>query len=348
MTKTVLVVTTVHHPDDTRIRERLIRTLSDDFEVRYATKTPGPSDSSGVQWLPLRGGRIKRNLTALWLALRQRWHVLVVHDPELLPSALLARLLKRRPVVFDVHENFPATAHTRGWVPRLLRKPLAATMRGVLRMAEMTLTLTLAEDGYRSLFRGEHLVIPNYPDTTGYPDPAPGDGTIVYLGDVTEERGAEVAAHAALEAGIPIEFVGRADDELVERVLAIPGAEDMVTFAGWLPNPEALAHIRGRGVAISPLLDLPNYRDSTPTKILEYLALGLPVVASDLPGTRRLVENLTGVTLVPPGDHVALSQAIVAALAGDRRDEVAAAVAEVRHRFSWPSVAVKEFYSRLV
>ena len=342
-----LVVTTVHWPDDTRIRERLIRTLAEGFDVRYATRDPGPTDNSDLEWVRLRGGRLRRNLGALGLALRESWDVLVVHDPELIPVALVARL-KRRPVVLDVHENIPATARTRDWVPEWLRTPLATFLRGVLRIVEPLLTVTVAESGYRGLFRREHPVFPNHPDTRRYPNPTGGVPVVVYLGDVTVQRGAWVAVEASAEAGVPIVFIGRAGDDLRAELAATSTEGHTVDFKGELPNPVALNEARRAGVGISPLLDSPNYRDSAPTKVLEYLALGLPVVASDLPGTRELVEGLDAVELVSPGDPKALAQAIERALQPATRAAAAAQAQEVRERFRWPAEEVLEFYRSLI
>lgn len=342
-----LVVTTVHWPDDTRIRERLIRTLAEGFDVRYATRDPGPTDRSDLDWMRLPGGRSRRNLEALRLALTESWDVLVVHDPELIPVALLARL-KGRPVVFDVHENIPATARTRDWVPEWLRTPLSAFLRVLLRIVEPLLTVTLAESGYRSLFRRDHPVFPNHPDTRRYPDPTGGVPVVVYLGDVTVQRGARVAVEASAEAGVPIVFIGRAGDDLRAELASSTGEGHTVEFKGELSNPVALNEARRAGVGISPLLDSPNYRDSAPTKVLEYLAVGLPVVASDLPGTRELVEGLEAVELVTPGDTNALARAIERALQPSTRAAAAAQAPEVKERFRWPGEEVLEFYRSLI
>ncbi|MFP3881971.1 MAG: glycosyltransferase [Actinomycetota bacterium] len=348
MKATVLVVTTVHWPDDTRIRERLIRTLSREFEVRYASREPGPTDTSDLRWIPLRGGRVRRNLSALRHCLLSDWEVLVVHDPELLPTAMLTRALRRRPVVFDVHENIPATAFTRSWVPDRMRRPLAWVLGILLRFVERPLVITLAEEGYSSLFAGDHVVFPNYPDTSRYPEPASGDGSVAYLGDVTTERGAGVAVDAANFHGRRVVFVGRVTEEvkmwLRERAKDPSGLE----FTGLLPNPEAIERIRTAGVGIAPLLDTPNYRHSLPTKILEYLAVGLPVVASDLSGTRKLVDGLDSVKLVPPGDADSLARAIEASLDPAVRKSAAVQVATVRERYRWPGEAVTDFYQSLI
>ena len=176
MTPPALVVTSVHWPDDTRIRERLCRTLSKGFRVVLATRAPGPSDRTGLDWIPLRGGRFRRIWAAGRTALGSQWDVMIVHDPELVPLAMVVRLLRRSPVVFDVHEDIPATALTRDWVPGPLRGLLSWALRAMLRLAEKTLMITLAEDGYQRLFREKHVVFPNYPATAEYPEPTDSGG----------------------------------------------------------------------------------------------------------------------------------------------------------------------------
>ncbi len=349
MTGTILVVTTVHWPDDTRIRERLIRSLSGEFSVVYAARPPGPSSNDGLSWLELSGGRIRRNLEAFRVALSGSWDVLVVHDPELIPCAIVARLVKRRPVVFDVHEDIPASAHTRAWVPRFVRRPLAALLRWVLRFSERILVVTLAEPGYQRLFRQTHPVFVNYPDTRRYPEPGGNpDGPVVYLGDVTGERGAEVAVAACSRLDISLRLIGRISATLQERLEGMWSSEEPLLIDGLVPNRSAIGALAGCSVGLAPLRDLPNYRHSQPTKILEYLAMGLPVVASDLPGTRQLVDELDGVSLVPPGEPEALAEAIQGSRSPDVMGRARSQASSIRERYGWPTDAVVEFYRSLL
>lgn len=345
MTPTVFVVSTVHWPDDTRIRERLIRSLAGDFQVVFAAKSPGPTDRTDLIYVELRGGRMRRNFRSLLSMLTRQWDILVVHDPELIPAAVLARFVKRRPVVFDVHEDFPSLAMTRRWVPRPLRSVLSGLVAFALRVGERSLTLTLAEPGYQRLFASEHPVFPNYPDSSDYPDVASERvDEAVYLGDATVERGVLVAAKACNMAGIPLRVVGRvsADTEL-ELV-----SQASVLVEGVLDNPRAIRRISQASVGLVPLLDVPNYRHSQPTKVLEYLAVGLPVVASDLPGTRELVEGLDAVWLVPPGDAPALAEAMGQARARASISRAAEQAPFIRERFGWPTAQVVRFYQDLV
>ncbi len=342
----LLVLTTVHSPDDTRIRERLIRSLEPLGAITYACKTPGPSDRSGLTWLPLRGGRLRRNLATIGILLGGSWDLVVLHDPETIPAGALARLIRRTTLVFDVHENLPAQVAQKGWIPRWARPPFRWLARMLFVLAEKATIITLAEPGYGDLFARPHPVFPNYPRSVVFPDPeGSGDGTALYVGDVTRVRGIEDAVAACAIAGLPLVIVGRVDPQLRDALVAATPAP---VIHGPLPNPEALRRMTAASVALSPLRDLPNYRHSVPTKTLEYLATGVPVVATDLPGTRSVLDGLDAVWLVPPGDPEAMAVAIAEASTEEAKERATAQAAEVRVRFRWPEEEVVTFYDGLL
>lgn len=347
----VLVVTTVHPPDDPRVRQRTVGVLAATMPVRYASRSPGPTDQQGFTWVPLPGARLARAVRALREALRPDVAVVSVHDPELIPIALLARAAGRRAVV-DVHEDVPAQILDKEWLPGLLRRPLAAVAVALLRIAERVCTITLAEQNYAHLFRDAHPVFVNYPVTEHLPDPRPdSDGTIVYVGDVTRARGAELAvrAVAAMGSAVPLTLIGRCREPLrteLTRLAAALGVE--LHLCGFLPHAEAMQHAASAAVGLSPLLGLPNHRDSLPSKVIEYLAIGIPVVASDLPGTRRVVEDVRGVMLVEAGDVQAWAQALEEIIA-DPHCRVAAqqGAHDVRRRHAWASDDLRALYEQL-
>ncbi|RLE23966.1 MAG: hypothetical protein DRJ50_05375 [Actinobacteria bacterium] len=350
MSRRLVVVTTVHPADDPRIRDKHIRTLSDEFDVVYATKAPAPSDPEGIEWRALSGGRVSRWFSALRVMLTTRTDVIAIHDPELIPAGILARLVRCKPVVYDLHENVPAQILTRPSLPRVLRWPLAAVARFWLSMAERHLTVSLAEDGYGPLFVSDHPVFPNYPEVPLLPEVVAGERSgIVYVGDVTEQRGAVTLLDAAADAGLgPVLYVGRCNDTLRRHLLERAAERSVeIELMGWRPHAEAMA-IAGRALAgVSPLHNTPNYRNSLPTKTLEYLAMGTPVVASDLPGTSSVIESLPGVRLVPAGDVDALARALES-IDDAALGEALAGAADVRQRYQWPSGEVRAFYASLL
>lgn len=347
----VLVLTTVHPPEDPRVRHRTVGVLADAMPVRYAVREPGPVEVSGFQVAVLRGSRPVRALRGLREALRPDVAVVSIHDPELIPVALVARAMGRR-IVIDVHEDVPAQISTKEWIPVPLRRPLAALSRAMLHLSERTGTVTLAEDNYGRLFRQRHPVLANYPVAETLPQPqVEGDGSVVYVGDVTVARGAitAVRAMAAVEGSRRLNLVGRCREPLRSRLTAMAGQLGVdLHLCGFVPHDEAMSRAAAATVGISPLVGGPNHRDSLPSKIIEYLAVGIPVVASDLPGTRRVVGGLPGLQLVPPEDIDAWASAIAAASDPAARAAAQANVGHVRATYTWPSAELRSLYLGLL
>jgi glycosyltransferase involved in cell wall biosynthesis len=347
----VLVVSTVHQAEDPRIRWRTVAALAASMPVRYATKGPGPADRGDHEWVRLPGGRLRRAVRAVREACRRDVAVVSLHDPELLPAGILLRLLRRVPVVFDVHEDVPAQISTKERFPLWVRAVLARVAAVTLRLAERVVVLTLAEPNYRPLFRGEHPVLPNYPDLAALPAPQPSDGTVVYVGDVTEIRGAVLAVEAV--AGLadppPLRLVGRCAPELAARLSTLAAERGVdLDLPGFVPHPQAMAIVARAAVGLSPLADVPNYRRSLPTKTLEYLAMGVPVVASDLEGTAAVIGDMEAVDLVAPGDVEAWRDGLRDVLADPAvRERAAAQAPTVRATFRFRPGDVRDVYARL-
>ena len=258
---------------------------------------------------------------------------------------ILAATLARRRIVIDVHEHIPGLFDTRERLPKRLRPAAAWCVRRLLHLAERTCPITLAEPGYQALFRRPHPVFANYPDQL--PAPVESDGSIVYVGDVTEARGLTDLAAAAerMEASPPIRIVGRCDPQLAGRLSRIPNVE----LLGRLPHSDAMEVVRRAAVGVSPLRDLSNYRYSLPTKVIEYLGVGIAVVATDLPGTREVIGGRPGVRLVSPGDIAALAAALHAAVTDPEHRHLATAnVEQTRTEFRWPHDSVVAFYNRVL
>ncbi|MFF9003389.1 glycosyltransferase [Streptomyces achromogenes] len=321
----ILVVTVVHHPEDARILHRQIAALRErGHEVVYAAPfaarhaLPRPY-IEGVD-LPRAAGRDRRAaLRAARTLLAERGpaaDVILLHDPELLltlPGTL--RRLRRAgavPVtVWDVHEDTAAALAMKGWVPRPLRPPLRAAVRAAERLAERRLRLLLAEDAYQGRFRRRHPVVPNLATPPPGPPPPPGDDRVVYLGQLSRARGALDLIDLArlLAPAVRVEVIGTADPE-VRDALAAADREGVLRWYGFLPNDRALARLSGALAGLSLLHDQPNYRHSRPTKVVEYMAHGVPVVTTPTPLAAELVERHGCGLVVPYGDPPAAATAI--------------------------------------
>ncbi|GAA2728418.1 glycosyltransferase [Streptomyces nogalater] len=351
----ILVVTVVHHPEDARILHRQIAALRErGHEVVYAAPFAARSALprpyvEGVD-LPRAAGRDRgAALRAARTLLAERGpaaDVILLHDPELLLAlpGILRRLRRAGAVpvtVWDVHEDTAAALAMKGWVPRPLRPPLRAAVRAAERLAERRLRLLLAEDAYQDRFRRLHPVVPNLATPPPGTPPRPGDDRVVYLGQLSRARGALdlIALARLLAPAVRVEAIGTADPE-VRDALAAADREGVLRWYGFLPNDRALARLSGALAGLSLLHDQPNYRHSRPTKVVEYMAHGVPVVTTPTPLAAELVER-HGCGLVVPYRDPPAAAAAIRRLAGDTglrlraaRQGRAAAVSELnwRHR----------------
>jgi len=355
----VLVVTTVHHPDDSRIRARQIDAMLDaGWSVTYAASFGGhglplPS-TSGLRPLDLPRAQGRHRWGALLAARRllraegPAHDLILLHDPELLVAAIGRRAT---PVVWDVHEDTGVSLELKPWLPRPLRRVTAAVVEWLERSAESHVELLLAEDSYQSRYRRPHLVVPNAVRVPTHVR-SPGDRWAVYIGALTEARGARELVElgrslAAREGGrTRLRLIGAAHPDIEPL---IRGAHDdgALQWDGFLPSSEAMAALEGATAGVSLLHDTPNYRTSMPTKVLEYMAYGVPVVTTPLPLAAALVASTGSGVVVPFGDASAAADA-VARLAGDQgmRTRMAAAGRAAAPRFDW-SVQSVTFLSEL-
>ncbi|HEY7485444.1 MAG TPA: glycosyltransferase family 4 protein [Streptosporangiaceae bacterium] len=359
----VCVCTVVHHPEDARILHRQIRALLEaGHEVTYIAPfracnvTPWPSvtpvdvpRATGRHRLaPLRAARAALNRHALYADL------VLLHDPELLP-ALPRRLRRGRPdsrpvVVWDVHEDTAAALSVKAWVPVPLRPLLRPYVRGLESRAERRYRLLLAEPGYRDRFRDDHLVVPNTTYVSDTPPPAPDDRRVVYVGQLSPARGtAEMVAMARIlhAEGIAVELIGAADPA-VRPLLRDAQREGILRWYGFVPNDRALRIAEGAMAGLALLHNEPNYRHSMPTKVVEYMAHGVPVITTPVPPAADIVGPTGCGVIVPFQDPEAAVKA-VRRLRDDpdlRADMGKRGYDAARERYHWP-VHAQRFVNHL-
>lgn len=326
----VLVLTVVHHPEDSRVHARQLRAMLDaGWQVTYAAPftaydvVRGREPGLRTVDVPRAYGRTRlralRDVRRLLRRERSHHDLVLLHDPELLLA--LPGTWRLPAVVWDVHEDTAAAVRDKEWLPRPVRALAVAGVRLAERWAEHRTHLLLAEPGYRSRFRREHLVVPN---TVRVPDhvPDPGPDRVVHLGTLTEARGARevvAVAEALAPHGVTVDVIGDAHGP-VAALLRSASDDDVLRWHGFLPAARALALLPGALAGLSLLRDTPNYRVSTPTKVLEYMAHGVPVVTTPLPLAAELVTGHGCGTVVPFEDPDAAADAVLGLRAdGDAR-----------------------------
>lgn len=164
---------------------------------------------------------------------------------------------------------------------------------------------------------------------------APGRPRFVCVGRQSAEKGIDVliAAFAYVRERLPdvsLTLVGVGpQQEANERLVAELGLAERVAFVGLLPNPAP-------SLAAADVVVLPSRREGLPVAALEALALGRPLVATEVGGTPEVVKDGETGWLVPPEDPAALAHALVEAASDEpeARRRAAAGARLVRERFT--------------
>lgn len=110
------------------------------------------------------------------------------------------------------------------------------------------------------------------------------------------------------------------DIEVIEQQAQALGLRDMVHITGFLSQSEAFGYVLGATVCVSPFYPTPILNSTSPTKIVEYMALGKPVVANDHPEQKVVIEESGGGICVPYNE-CAFSEAILTILGDTEKAE---------------------------
>lgn len=247
------------------------------------------------------------------------------NDIHTIWTGILASRHHRAPFVYDAHEIY-AHQHL---VPRTLRRRVFVTVVewvGLRRcVAALTVNDSLA-DWYAKRYRvARPIVVRNIPDPrraiTEVEIPAAlrsGRPTLLYIGGITTGRGLVASIEALLHLpDVDLALLGPISapkvlpqiTDTIERL----GLNDRVHFLGAVP-PDAVPTIAAHatvGLALIENVCL-SYYYSLPNKLFECIHAGLPVVASDFPEIRRIVQEYGVGTLCDPADPRAIAAAAAA------------------------------------
>jgi glycosyltransferase involved in cell wall biosynthesis len=327
-------LSTVHPRIDTRVRDREIETLAREmgvpvhFYVMDGLGDAVESDGSVIihDLGPRPRSRLLRMAIGPWRAYRAlravRPQLVHFHDPELLPMAVLLGRLGIR-VIYDAHENLPSQIMAKYWIPRWSRRAVAwGVGRIELGAAQRMDAVVVAWPGIAERFPGTRtIMVRNFPvrDELSATDPVAyreRSRAFVYVGGISEARGIRemtcaIDALAAVERGWPTLIVaGRFHPSSLEDEIALLPGWKRVEFTGWADRAQ-VAHILGRARAgMMTLHPTPNHIDSEPNKLFEYMAAGIPVIVSDFPRWREVVDTVGCGLLVDPSDPEAIAEAM--------------------------------------
>jgi len=325
----VVILTSAHHALDVRIFHKQAKSLA---KAGYNVTLIAQSDKSdknetidGVKiiCLPKPRNRLQRMLgltsKILFAALKEKADVYHFHDPELLPIGLLLKLLTHAKVIYDIHENVKKQILTKTWIPVSFRKfisyiyVLFETI--VLKFIDYVI---IAEDSYIENYKNYNNLssVRNYPMIEygkaieqRKPDYRTGSNVLIYVGVISKERGAIEAIESLnilIRSGytnIYLKLIGPIPLNFKQELVQLAERYKLtshISIPGVINHKEVFGELIRANIGLAILYPIPNYLESLPTKLFEYMFAMLPVIASNFPLWKEIVEgNNCGLTVDP-------------------------------------------------
>jgi glycosyltransferase involved in cell wall biosynthesis len=241
-----------------------------------------------------------------------------------IPVALaLSRRQAASSVIYDARDIY-VDAHNLARLPRPARALLGRIERRWARTANRVVSVN---QGYAEVMAarwgmGLPLVVMNCSDARRAPRDrrfhdrfglSAETPVVLYQGGLSPERGIEqlIAAMAQLPQCVLVLMGYGALEARLPAMIAGHGIGDRVRFLPPVPPGELLDWVAAADIAAMPIqASTLNHRLTTPNKLFEAMAAGVPVVASDLPGMSRIIEE-TGCGLTcDPADPSSIAAAI--------------------------------------
>lgn len=260
-------------------------------------------------------------LRVLLKALPLRAEVYHFHDMELLPAGLVLRALGRK-VIYDVHDNLPKQIMGKHYVPKPLRHLLASGVN----LLESSLSrgmsaIVTADSNKETRFRHYHRLVRtvhNYPLLgelsllkEGQRDPR----GICYIGGITRIRGIFQLLDAMRNLNVKLILAGAFEPPNLDLACSRHPSWAKVIYKSYLDREGVADVLSTASIGMVTLLPNDNYLDSLPIKMFEYMSAALPVVASDFPDWRAIVERYGCGLCVDPTQPDEIARAIETLLA---------------------------------
>lgn len=249
--------------------------------------------------------------------IRLRSDIVHFHDPELMLIGL--KLAKRGfRVIYDIHENLPKQILSKYWVKKPLRKIIAYTLNQleiytVKRIAGVITVVESIAARFRAI-NSNIEIVHNYPRLAEIHELmldipwAKREDKLVYIGGISIIRGIAVVLQSLTLTNLNLELAGTLSGISQEELVQLPGFE-LVNFYGLLSYAAAFKLLTTAKIGILTLLPTPNHVESLPNKLFEYMAAGIPIVASNFSNWQEIITKYDCGICVDPTDPAAIAQA---------------------------------------
>ncbi|MCK4785974.1 MAG: glycosyltransferase [Desulfobacteraceae bacterium] len=362
-------LTSVHPPYDIRIFYKECKTLA---QAGYKVVLIVPHDRNEVvdgvkiRAVPKSKGRLARMTRTVWqvyrAALAENAEIYHFHDPELIPAGLLLKMQGKK-VIYDVHEDNVGFIRDKEYLPKWFRPILAILFDKFETVAAKAFEVVLAERYYLDRFP-HGITVLNYPKREIFKVSSTTINTrskrprLLFAGLVSKARGALLHANLVnVLEDIEVHMVGFCGKDIADKMRQVAGNSKRLYIEGegfLVPYDRILSYYaQGNWTAgLSIFLPTPNNVKKEATKFFEYMGFGIPIICSDFPVWRALIEETGSGLCVDPLDPRSIADAIQYLVDHPKEAEEMGQNGRraVSERFNWNGEAQKllALYERLI
>lgn len=364
-------LTTAHWVWDNRIFNKECRSLvKGGYCVTLIASHSRDETVEGVRILAIktRRTRIRRMILSSFELFKRavaiRADIYHFHDIELIPVGILLRAMGKA-VVYDVHEDYTTSIRQKTYLKSWLGALLSWSICRFEEWASQFFEVVVAEKYYLKRFPRGTLVL-NFPNDTPSEElvsrilraPLHKPHRLIYTGGVTADRGAFI--HAGIVRDLPdieVHFYGICQPDVAIEIRNCAGeSKNRIKIVGegaFVPYSRIrAAYEEGgwlAGLAVFP--DTPHYREKELTKMYEYMSYGLPILCSDFPVWKVLVEDNGCGICVSPDSLSQLCDAVKKLCQIElRRSMIEKGTVAARQRYTWSRQYsnMEKLYERII
>jgi glycosyltransferase involved in cell wall biosynthesis len=266
-------------------------------------------------------------------------------------------------VVYDVHEDVPRDIESKQWIPDSMRRLIGALFERFENITASHLSGVVAATPCIGQRFGQvnptTITVNNYPISGElYQGGAPPHFSakarpyICYAGGISAIRGVHEMVSAIVRTDVHMLLAGSfSSEKLRDETMRLPGWE-RVEFVGQVARPNLAIVLKRCFAGLVMFHPEANHIHAQPNKLFEYMSAGIPIIASNFPLWRTLVEGVGCGICVDPFDIHAIAEAIT--FLDRNRDRAKAMGAKglsaVAQKFNWEQeqTVLIDLYKRLL
>jgi glycosyltransferase involved in cell wall biosynthesis len=350
-------ITSIHDRFDTRIFDKECKSLANDsHEVHLIVNDLFDDEvKNGIHIHSVKSPfkskfhrfiTSKANKKIYKLALSINADIYHFHDPELLFTGYKLTL-KNKKVIYDIHEDVPRQILFKEWIPKLFRPIISFFFEIFENFFSIYYTaLVVPVPLLYNRFNNKNSnisIVSNFPykEDINQANSYSVNNPLIYIGGLTWTRGISQIAKASFNINQHLVLCGSYSSKGLQNLIEKNYVN--VTHLGHLSKSQLKEQVSKSSIGLVTLLNSPNDYYAYPIKMFEYMAAGIPIIASNFPIYKSIVEEGNCGICVNPSNVEDISLVITYIL---NNPQIAKQMGEngkqlIRTKYNWSNEYIK-------